>query len=181
MNQIQKEFWGHFIGENLLPPMKFKELAEEIEFKSFNTNFMIWLFSHTGSNELYDLFYSDQSDEVLEIFTSKYDICHDEVSQLINYLKNISNIFSSLKEEEKQSVVCEEEMKSVKMNDNVNYVDSKTNSMVNMALNNISKIEIDIFSTERKINDWKMENEFEYNKLFNTSFEYDKDYMFHEE
>jgi len=102
MNQQQKEFWGHFIGENLLPPMKYKELTEEIEFKSFNTNFMIWLFSHTGSNELYDLFYSDQSDELLEIFTLKYKISQDEVVQLIHYLKNISIIFCSLKDDEKQ-------------------------------------------------------------------------------
>jgi len=180
MNQIQKEFWGHFIGENLLPPMKFKELAEEIEFKSFNTNFMIWLFSHTGSNELYDLFYSDQSEELLEIFTLKYDICQDEIIQLIHYLKNISNIFSALKDDEKQSIAWEEEIKSVKMVDTGNFVNYKTNSMVNMALNNNSKIEIDIFAAERS-NEWRMENDYVSNRLFNTSFEYDKDYMFHEE
>jgi len=79
-----------------------------------------------------------------------------------------------------KSITCEDEIKSVKMVENVNYVNYKTNSMVPMALNNNSKIEIDIFSSEIN-NDWRMENDFESNRLFNTSFEYDKDYMFHEE
>jgi hypothetical protein len=97
-NITNEKFWGNFISENLLPPMKYvnKETDETAEFKSFNTNYMVWLMSHQGSVELYEYYLSEQYDSIVEMFTSKYNLNdQDELDYLKSYIKNMAYIFYS--------------------------------------------------------------------------------------
>jgi len=99
------DFWTAFINEELYPPMKFRcvEQNRMYEFKSFNTNYMAWVFSVKHAEEFYNLFIREKGDE---IFTSilkknlrsinsfdpqeKNQIC----DQLRHYIKNLAHIFN---------------------------------------------------------------------------------------
>ena len=55
----------HFIKLNILPPMSFKLGSDVIEFKSFNSSYIYWLFSHPGIKEVFSLFLSEKIDDFL--------------------------------------------------------------------------------------------------------------------
>jgi hypothetical protein len=88
-----KVFWNKFICDNLLPPMKFGE----VEYKSFNTNYMVWLMSNKGAVELYEEFIKENFDSIIGMFTQKFNLKddNDELQQLKYYVKNMANIFSN--------------------------------------------------------------------------------------
>ena len=55
-NKIQNlSFWIIFSNENLLPPVR----IEGVEYKSFNTNYLLWLFNKKGAAEMYEMFLKD--------------------------------------------------------------------------------------------------------------------------
>jgi len=223
LNTPQKNFWLHFIGDNLLPPMKYKE--ENIEFKSFNTNYMVWLLSHKGSVELYNFYVENQYAEILGIFTKKFNIPDiEEYNQLTVYIKNLAQIFYS-------SVDSGDEDMSIKidtMTENYEEAASHTHNMQDMINSQMSSsqttphatsnkfsmvmpqdninilnftpsfptnfnMNCDIFSEVINFNNNKnplnikehLENSFEKSedlgKMFNTSFDYDNEYMFQDE
>jgi len=90
----EKTFWNKFIQDNLLPPMKFQ--AENVEYKSFNTNYMVWLMSHKGAVELYEKFIKEHFDEILTMFVTKFSLKEgEELQQLRAYIKNLASIFNS--------------------------------------------------------------------------------------
>jgi hypothetical protein len=89
---INKVFWNKFIVDNLLPPMKYQ--AENVEYKSFNTNYMVWLMAHKGGVELYNFFVSENFESIISMFISKFNLKdNDELQQLKIYVKNLANIF----------------------------------------------------------------------------------------
>jgi len=65
-------------------------------------------------------------------------------------------------------------------------LNKKTSSISIIPVNDLNKIQLqnsnDIFAVDNfENNQQKMDYENEYSKMFNNSFDYDKDYMFHEE
>ena len=99
-----KDFWIIFLNGNLFPPMKFfqKDFNRTVEFKSFNTQYMAWVFSHKPSTILYNLFLKNKGEELYQSIIKKFKILSDSrenietLSQLKNYVFNIADIFTSL-------------------------------------------------------------------------------------
>jgi len=92
-------FWKDFTTNNLLPPMVYKENNEEIEFKSFNSNFIVWLFSKNEAKNLYNKFLDDNKDELLESLKQmiKVTITDDIIIELTNifeYVQCFADIYS---------------------------------------------------------------------------------------
>lgn len=98
LTENQQAFWTNYLLQNLLPPMKYhdKELNEDFEFKSFNTNYMVWLFSHKGSIELYDIYLQEHLCGLLDSFIKKFDLKEvDEINQLAYYIQYVGHIFNN--------------------------------------------------------------------------------------
>jgi len=98
-----KDFWLIFLNGNLFPPMKFfqKDLNRTVEFKSFNTQYMAWIFSNKPSNQLYDLFLKEKGEELFNSIIKKFNIpnnnsreTQETLFQLRNYVFNIAEIFA---------------------------------------------------------------------------------------
>jgi hypothetical protein len=97
-----KEFWIIFLNGNMFPPMKYlqKDLSRTIEFKSFNTQYMAWIFSHKPSNTLYELFLKQKGEDLYNSIIKKFKIDSESrdneetLSQLKCYVFNIAEIFS---------------------------------------------------------------------------------------
>lgn len=82
-------FWKDFCIFTYLPPFK----TEDIEFRSFCTNYLLWVFSHPGGKELYESFIDKNLNELLQIFTDKYKT--NNTGDLKEYLINLGDVFSS--------------------------------------------------------------------------------------
>jgi hypothetical protein len=89
------DFWNIFIHENLLPPVQYNnaEICENINFKSFNTTYMLWLFSHDGGIELFDIFLDQKSEQIYEMFSDTVKTPQDD-SELRVYIKHFAQIYS---------------------------------------------------------------------------------------
>lgn len=93
---VDHDFWRRFSLENILPPMKYISIEETVEYKSFNTNFMIWLMSHKGSIELYDMYLQENLDNMVKVFITKFNLNESqELDELRLYIKNLACIFDS--------------------------------------------------------------------------------------
>jgi len=69
---------------------------ETVEYKSFNTNYMIWLMSNKGAVELYEQFSNENFDSILSMFVEQYTLKEgEELQQLRSYIKNLAQIFSN--------------------------------------------------------------------------------------
>jgi hypothetical protein len=91
-----KHFWLMFINGNLFPPINFQDnnTGEHIDFKSFNTKFMLWFFSKKGAKELYDIFMKEQSNSVLNSICEDYQVTKmEEIAPLNTYINNLAYIF----------------------------------------------------------------------------------------
>jgi len=95
-------FWARFIKENLLPPMKFvdKDKIEKVDFRSFNTNYMVWLFSKAQAKELYEQFINSRGNAIMSIFkeiaeesTGNKENNTNELEQIQNYIYDLHNIY----------------------------------------------------------------------------------------
>ena len=98
LTDSEKNFWVTYLSNNLHPPFKFHDnnTNKVVEFKSFNTKFNIWLFSHKGSVHLFDLYLNEKFNEILNKMIDKFSISDSsEIRDLEYYIKNISNIYYS--------------------------------------------------------------------------------------
>jgi hypothetical protein len=96
-NQI---FWKKFNSENLLPPLKIKSYNDKIlEFKSFNAQYLIWLFSQEGISELFRIFIDNEGENIIKDFITEYNLTQSKdiniVEKLRNYLNKIPEIYNS--------------------------------------------------------------------------------------
>ena len=91
-------FWINFSQKNLLPPMRYIDNNNNVIFKSFNSNYFIWLFSQEGTNELFNQFLKEEGNLLLNKFIMKYNLKNDneEISNLKKYLFNIPNIYRNI-------------------------------------------------------------------------------------
>jgi hypothetical protein len=91
-------FWKNFSERNLLPPMIYRDNGAEIQFKSFNVNYMVWLFSKCGAVELYSYFVVKQGNELLNSFVDEYGlndtIEEGVVEKLKYYIDNMHEMFN---------------------------------------------------------------------------------------
>jgi hypothetical protein len=90
---ISSDFWYNFIKHNLLPPVQCTYQGEPINFKSFNTNYILWLFSHEGGIELYDLFLSNRKNDIHAMFVDLVK-CQQDANELIKYVETFAVIYS---------------------------------------------------------------------------------------
>jgi len=80
----------------MLPPMKYKDKFENIQFKSFNTKYLKWLFGHFGFSILYTIFLNENFNSMAEMLAIHYNFNDKkELSHLKYYIKNFSIIFSN--------------------------------------------------------------------------------------
>lgn len=98
------QFWKTFIESNLLPPYRHVNplTGEEFEFKSFNNNYLIWLFCIKGSVELYSIFINEKSRELLQsvLYKKNYKtISNEQKNMLFKYINEFHYIYSNVKKE----------------------------------------------------------------------------------
>lgn len=81
-----------FLNNSLFPPFT----VEDISFKSFNTSYLIWIFSHADLAEFYEE-YIELNLERMVIFLAETFKVKDEseIETLSNYLKNMAKIYSN--------------------------------------------------------------------------------------
>jgi hypothetical protein len=95
-----KNFWKNFTTINLLPPMRYDDdLGIRIEFKSFNTKYLLWLFSKDGCAKLYKDFVTKSGDQILHDFVASYDLKNNLtedciIEKLKYYIYAIPEIYS---------------------------------------------------------------------------------------
>ena len=102
------KFWYDFIAINLLPPFVYP--YESMEFKSFNTTYMAWIFSHSYSIELYNIFIATNLQSLLEYFCHKYKQQQNDEDYLSlkNYLNAMAIVFSPNRTSTTESTVKSE-------------------------------------------------------------------------
>lgn len=88
------EFWTDFLRTNLLPPMIYKTKNEVVEFKSFNTSYMYWLFYHKYSTDLYNKFIDEKSDFIKETIIDPCNVDKSEIEWMLFYVKRMGTIYS---------------------------------------------------------------------------------------
>lgn len=145
-------FWEKFCYQNLLPPFN-PTHSVNIGFKSFSTDYMIWLFSHDGGKELFDQFFCEKKEELSKVFTIKFTETH--VSGIISYVEKMALIFSGLETYDTENV--KNNNKNVEKNDTKN---EKRKSFDSVGSSNNSN------SNEEKSNNNSNKNS--NNKLFKT-------------
>jgi hypothetical protein len=118
-------FWKDFNDLNLLPPMKYSEGDAKIEFKSFNTNYILWLFSKPGAVELYKEFVDKLGDKLLQGFIETYDLLKSTedgvVDKLKYYINNIHEFYGVF--ENKDFTFGQDETQSGQLSDEMKTVD----------------------------------------------------------
>jgi hypothetical protein len=95
-NNYDKHFWIMFLNGNLFPPMKYTDntTGECVDFKSFNTKYLLWIFSKKGAKELYEKFLQEEASAAIANITSEYGVQDsNDLKQLESYVYNFSNIF----------------------------------------------------------------------------------------
>jgi len=140
-NNINLNFWKDFTTKNLLPPMAYKINEETFEFKSFNSNYIVWLFSQSEAVALYNKFLEENKEDLYESIKQmiKVTITEDIIIELTNiyeYIQNYSQIF------------C------IKNNNNSNNNDNNNNHDNNIEIsnNNINSNNINFNNNEFFIN-----------------------------
>lgn len=97
---IDKLFWIMFINGNIFPPMKFLDTTtnELVEFKSCNSNYLVWIFSKNSASVFYRQFVLYKFNDTFQEIKLDYNIKDpNELAQLDYYIKNMDNVFLNSK------------------------------------------------------------------------------------
>ena len=107
--QKNNSFWEKFTSNNFLPPMKIESKEGKVnEYKSINSQYIIWLFEQEGIKESFRLFIKKEKESIINDLMSDYKLDDvndkDIIVKLKQYLDFIPEIYSnkntiSLKEE----------------------------------------------------------------------------------
>lgn len=94
-----ESFWKLFSSKNLLPPMKIQSKnGNIIEHKSFNSQFLIWMFNQEGMIEVFKKFIDKEMESIINHFILEYNLdkINDKniIGNLEQYLKYIPEIYS---------------------------------------------------------------------------------------
>jgi len=103
MNSISCEpFWEKFVIKNFLPPVQYDEFTE---FKSFNTKYMIWIFTQEGFRPKFEEWVEANYNEILaKIIETVNLIDPTDKEMLENYLKVIAQIYSEFEQEDNEQL-----------------------------------------------------------------------------
>jgi len=94
-------FWKKDNIQKLLPPTKLVDNnnGNFIEFKSFNAQYLIWLFNQEGMCELYNIFIKKEIENIINNFIKEYNLRESKENNIIEklreYLINIPIIYNS--------------------------------------------------------------------------------------
>jgi hypothetical protein len=82
-------FWFEFVNGNYFPPFKFYDEKEkkQKEFKSFNSNYLIWIFNREKAINFYEEFLKDCGKETLDSLLKEYSLDISEKSKEIEDLQ----------------------------------------------------------------------------------------------
>ena len=99
--------------------IKLNHNGQLIEHKSFNTQYLIWLFKQEGTSELFEIFSKNETENVINNFIMEYDLNKskepDIIEKLRLYIKNIPEIYKENNDNKK--IIFEE----TKENCDINY------------------------------------------------------------
>jgi len=145
-------FWKKFYVKNLLPPVKIilNQNGQIIEHKSFNTQYLIWLFKQEGTTELFEMFIKNESENVINNFVEEYDLSKSEepniIEKLKEYMKYIPEIYTS--KDDNNKIVLEENKENFETNflknkddediESINSIESNSNPF-NLKFDEIEK------------------------------------------
>jgi hypothetical protein len=141
-------FLKKFYKQNLLPPMSYSDDSNNItiEFKSFNTNYMLWLFSQEGIGEIYKLFSNNLGNEILNDFVQSYilDIVNKKgevgiIQTLKDYIFSIEKIYTTSK--------CKNNTKKKP----INFPSTVENPIVNINQNEYSLLNSDLIDNPNNL------------------------------
>ena len=98
--------------KNLLPPVKItSNNGEIIEHKSFNTQYLIWLFNQEGTSELFQLFIQKESENIINNFINEYKLSKSSedgiIEKLKQYISCIPEIYDSYNNNQKKIILEE--------------------------------------------------------------------------
>jgi len=160
-------FWKDFSTKNLLPPMCYSQNNCTYEFKSFNSNYIVWLFSQNESKDLYKAFIEENKEDLYESIKQmiKVSITEDIVIELTNifdYIQEFSSIYGINNYNINTTM-------SVKNNNENSVVDKQDETQTQMMDIETSQINNDMFSfvVDADNNDYKLD---ELNSFSNIDF-----------
>lgn len=113
-------FWRKFYVKNLLPPVKIvlNHNGNLIEHKSFNTQYLIWLFNQQGTTELFEMFAKNELEFVINNFIEEYDLSESKepgiIEKIKQYIKYIPEIYGE--QNQSKEVILEENMQNFEIN-----------------------------------------------------------------
>ena len=98
--QKNAPFWKKDNMQILLPPTKLVDNNDNfIEFKSFNAQYLIWLFNQEGMSELYNIFIKKEIENIINDFIKEYNLSESKdnniIEKLKEYLINMPKIYNS--------------------------------------------------------------------------------------
>lgn len=105
------EFCRDFININLLPPFE----HNGVKFNSFNTAYMIWIFSHEAISRLYSWFVEETLESFIIYYNNKFKLTSKELITLRDYILKLDQIFvcEALKQKEHEDLKSSESINSV--------------------------------------------------------------------
>lgn len=108
LSVVDKKFWVNFINNNCFPPMSYtdEETGKTFDFKSFNTSYIIWLFSHKGADQIFELYLQESFESVIEHFVKNYELKDQEEISLLSYYISIFHKFYSSQNNEQAPQMC---------------------------------------------------------------------------
>ena len=113
-------FWRKFYVKNLLPPVKnvLNHNGNLIEHKSFNTQYLIWLFNQQGTTELFEMFAKNELEFVINNFIEEYDLSESKepgiIEKIKQYIKYIPEIYGE--QNQSKEVILEENLQNFEIN-----------------------------------------------------------------
>ena len=113
-------FWRKFYVKNLLPPVKIvlNHNGNLIEHKSFNTQYLIWLFNQQGTTELFEMFAKNELEFVINNFIEEYDLSESKepgiIEKIKQYIKYIPEIYGE--QNQNKEVILEENLQNFEIN-----------------------------------------------------------------
>ena len=117
--------------------MKIKSYDDkELEFKSFNAQYLIWLFSQEGVSELFRIFINNEGENIINSFITECNLTQTKdvniVDKLRNYLNKIPEIYNSpdkksILDENSESYSTEFNEKKDEVKANNQFLSSKFN------------------------------------------------------
>jgi hypothetical protein len=91
----EKLFWNEFL-QNSNPPFSFNINNQKVEFKSFNKNYLKYIFSFNSTRNLYNIFIKERGKEIIQsILSKKIKQIDKKMILLYNfYGKNLHKLYS---------------------------------------------------------------------------------------